>query len=814
MQVPFGKILTPEEAIPLLLDRRISPVVSLDTEFDTTGNTPTCRAPLRGLSMAGGMPGSFFGTFWPFGPDGEHTPWEVLRDRVLYPIFHDADRVIVEHPPKVDQQILRARGEGFSDENIKAHIHCTMSLLHIYDENMPKGLKDAGPILLGLHDVATHAQVQQELRRFIKDGEKEAKATVQAVWDHYKVYRKKDPRLEAPLDLAAPSWQRLAMMMPAKLTRAALEERIEPRIYEVIRAYAKGKAKERYALYGALDALLTIGVYYFCMREILSLGMEKAEQKLALVRMEEAVCHPIVTEMEEAGFRLDVNRLQHINDAMRKALDELRADVIARWGVALELDADEEDDEADDEEAEILNPASRDQIADIVWNKWDLRHPPFTVRDGELRDKWVRKKDGLCRVNKDVLNYLAENAKEPFATHIKKFQSWASFEKLYGTFAMPNLVDALAAADHRVHPTTWPVGAKTGRFSQKNRNWENCPRPGTMPTLKIPDGADPKAPPPGLVLDKEKVKGQKEPIAVWRVDSLRKVVIPEDGWDLVSADLSQIENRFTAHESLDPMLLWLYRTWDCAECKGTGDTAEPLEACPQCGAPRNLDGRDKTKPEQPALKGFCLGRDIHANTAFHTGLIDKMGFKEGRQFAKSLNHAATYAMGDLTMAQRMGITRAEAGRLLEAWHTRHRRVRPLHKAVEWDFRDHGFVTMFDGHTRSLPAHLCLLRSGNLAPWELEKAVRELVNCKMQGGTAILMKIAMPRIRARLKALGGWYAKVRLVNQIHDELLYEAHKSISREVLKIVCHELEHCVRLAVPIIAEGGIGKDWQSAHA
>ena len=82
--MPFKSvILSPAEAIPIIMDRSRSPVVAIDTEFD--GSVPTCRAPLHGVSIAGGTPeAGFVGAFWPFRKDmQEAQPWQVLRDTVV-----------------------------------------------------------------------------------------------------------------------------------------------------------------------------------------------------------------------------------------------------------------------------------------------------------------------------------------------------------------------------------------------------------------------------------------------------------------------------------------------------------------------------------------------------------------------------------------------------------------------------------------------------------------------------------------------------------------------------------------------------------
>lgn len=819
----FGQILTPEECIPILLDRNRSPVIALDTEFETrNGEVPTCHAPLRGLSLAGGTPATgIVGAFWSFGPRGETTPFPELRDRVLRPIFRDEQRTVALHPAKTDMQVIRRR--GLREEDERAKIACTMSMLHIYDENMPKGLKDTGGTVLNVHDLASHAKMQKELKALEKEGERTAKDIVKAVWAYYAEHRQKSKEYEAAIDLTWPGWQKLAASLPPGLKKAAVEDRVSERVYAVVRADFLERVNRRFALYGAEDALLTLGTYYFLMDRFARRGTEGYKAAMAQVLMETAVCHPVTTEMEEAGLKIDVVLLGHIHDAMKVALEALRVEVVQRWGIA-ELAAPVVEDHApapgelaafvesvEEKPAKAFNPASTDQVAHIIWNVWQLRPPPYTMRNGELQAKFTRKKDGLCSTDADILEYLAANSPEPYATNIKKLLDLRGYEKIMGTYVISLLTMALADPEHRIHSSFWPVGARTGRFSSSSPNVENVPRASTMPEVPIPAGADPMKPPIGVVVWKEKDKKTRAEKIIWRVESLRKVFIAEKGFRLVSVDLSQVENRLTAHESQDPGLLKLYRGWDCFECKAAGETDQPLHACPKCGA---KDGkRDKTKPEQPAVKGFCLGRDIHAFTSVMCGFFDRYGYDIGREHGKPTNHAATYGMSPPTMSRQHNMPIAECENALELWHKTFPYVRILHERVRQKITNDGFVVMFDGHMRRFPLQRLLLRSNNFRPWEWEGTIREGVNVLAQGGTGIIMKIAMPRIRARLRELGGLYLKVRLVNQVHDELIYESPAGIADEVLKIACWELEHAVQLTVPIIAEGKHAERWGDAH-
>lgn len=788
-------ILPPKKAIPILLDRQRSPVVSFDTEFDAS--RPTCQADLRGLSLASGNRlDGYIGTFFSFANGLEEFPWTYVRDRVLAPVFGDEHRRLVMHPPKTDMQLVRARGL----RDVRAQIECTFSMVHLFDENLPKGLKDLGEALLGVHGLKTHAQTVAEMRKIRKAGEKEAKAIIKQAWEVYRDERKRSKEEEVDIDPNWPSWKRIAMRLPPKLKKVEVVARLGDRIKTVVESKANRRAAHAYAYYGALDALLTIGIRDLMLDGAPGIpGLKQTEQYKHL-DLETQVCHPVVTEMEEHGCVVNVELLRDIHAACAKAITELEDELRKRWAPALNREGDPE-----------WKPGSFEQIGEIIWNRWGLRPPPWTQSHGEIKPSFRIAKTGLCSTKDEVLTYVAEKTAGKHADDIRLLLNWRGFTKIFGTYVEPMLGMVLADPENRIHAAFWPVGARTGRFSSSDPNLENIPRPFTMPTLKIPPGADPLSPPPGV-----KVEGKGDKLK-WRVKSLRDIFIAPKGRKLVSADLAQIENRLIAHESQDPTLLMLFRKWDCAECGKSGETNVSLHACPACGAPEDPDGkgRDKTQPDQPAVKGFCLGRDIHAMTAHRLGLVEKHGFKEGRQRAKADNHAYNYGMGARTLARREGMSVGEAQSHLDGLDQTYPYVRQrLHKRVKRGVKQDGVVTMFDGHVRRFLAPRLLMQTDNFRQWEWEGVIREAVNVLAQGGTGVIMKRAMIAIRNRIQHEDRLRGKVWLINQIHDELLYEAEEDVADYMLQVIIEELEKAApELSVPVIAEGGVGNTWGEIH-
>jgi DNA polymerase I-like protein with 3'-5' exonuclease and polymerase domains len=795
-------ILPPRDAIALFQDPKASPIVALDTEYDAS--RPTCRTDMRGLSLATGRPGEGFkGTFFAFGAGGKETvPWAFLRDRVLWPIFNDPERTVVMHPLKVDMQILRAR--GLTDDIVRSKLECTMSMAHIYDENLPKGLKELGYALLGLNELSSHAQTTKEMKGITKAGVKLAKEMTRKCWEYYRDHRKTSKDAEAKIDPSLPSWQRMVLRLPPKMKKIEVEQKLGERIRAVIEADHQARADAKYAEYGAMDAIITCAVRWFFIdgvREVIP-GILPAH--VPLLDLETQVCHPIVTEIEERGLKVDVELLTHIRDRMQESLREIEAELRGRWEPAL---AGVTKDGVQVE----WNPDSNDQVAHIVWNVWRLRPPPWALSGGELKPQYIRSQDGLCSTSEDVLTYLIEK-QSPHADDLRMLLDYRRLTKVFGTYVVAILDRALIDPEHRIHASFWPVGARTGRWTSDEPNMQNIPRPHTMPTVRIPAGADPEKPPPGIVYEKPdpKIAGSKP---TWRVRSLRDVFVAPEGYKLVVVDLSQIENRLVAHESQDSTLLWLYRAWDCADCGASGETNEPLHACPQCGAKEGK--RDKAHPTQPAVKGFCLGRDIHAKSAVETGLAAKHGAAEGRQRAKAVNHAYNYGMGANTLARNEGMSVSEAASCLEAMDRCYPGVRGrMHARVKHDVREKGYVEMFDGHVRRFLGPRVLMRSDNFRDHEWEGVIREAVNVLAQGGTGVIVKRAMLAIRRRLRELAKTdprFRNVYLINQVHDEIVYEAPAEIAQQVFDIVRDELEHAVQLSVPVMAEGATGERWGS---
>jgi DNA polymerase I-like protein with 3'-5' exonuclease and polymerase domains len=552
------------------------------------------------------------------------------------------------------------------------------------------------------------------------------------------------------------------------------------------------RARDRFALYGAEDAIFTLHLNHILQ------GLLRPDQA-ELVALETRVCHPVVTEMEERGMPVDMVLLSAIRDRMLEASAQLHEQVVAEWGTANGI--------AD------FNPGSDDQKAHVIWEVWGCRPPRWALDRGSgggLKPQWARKKDGLCKTGKEVLAALISKG-GPHAEKLGRMVELSRIDSLLSNPVKPIEQAALMDPDNRLHYSFWPVGTETGRFAS-SPNAQNIPRTSSMPYVFIPKGADPTNPPRGctVVVGKDKAIDTKR----WQIASLRDVFAARAGWMIVSADLSQIENRVVAYESNDATLLGIYRHWDCADCGASGEVQTAIHACPACNAPEGK--RDKTLPDQPAIKGFCLGKDIHAHSSVAVGFYDRWGYAQGRQAAKALNHAAAYGMGANTMARYYDMEKKVCREALESWHARHPGVHRMHERVAREIWANGLVKMCSGHERRFLSEKLIHDSGNLDDWAAEKVIREGVNSLAQGAVAAFMKQAMTETRDIIVDTPHLRGNAHAVNQMHDETVYEVKEEYAEEVLALVCDRMEHnhlAERVPVPVIAEGAIGRTWGEAH-
>ncbi|MCB5363949.1 DNA polymerase I [Pusillimonas sp. CC-YST705] len=203
---------------------------------------------------------------------------------------------------------------------------------------------------------------------------------------------------------------------------------------------------------------------------------------------------------------------------------------------------------------------------------------------------------------------------------------------------------------------------------------------------------------------------------------------------------------------------------------------------------------------------FARGEDIHRATAsevFSTPLSEVTS--EQRRAAKAINFGLIYGMGEFGLASNLGITRDAARSYIDRYFMRYPGVASYMERIKAQARDQGFVETVFGRRLWLPD----LQGGKKGPRQAA-AERAAINAPMQGTAADLIKMAMVAVQRWLEAQN---MSARLVMQVHDELVLEAPTDevdlIKRELPALMCQ----VASLDVPLVAEVGVGDNWEQAH-
>lgn len=252
---------------------------------------------------------------------------------------------------------------------------------------------------------------------------------------------------------------------------------------------------------------------------------------------------------------------------------------------------------------------------------------------------------------------------------------------------------------------------------------------------------------------------QNIPIRTELGKKIRDAFIAEDGHVLIAADYSQIELRIVASMANDKKMIEIFKN----------------------------------------------GEDIHQATAaaINNVPLEKVT-KEMRRAAKEVNFGVLYGMGPYGLASRTGISQAEAKEFIKKYFEEFEGVKKYMDETLKLARECGYVETLFGRKRYIPdlnASNFQLRSG---------AERMAVNMPIQGTAADLMKMAMIAVYENMKALKtGSSEDVRMILQVHDELVLEVKKGLEEEISEMLVETMEDVVQLKVPVEVHVGIGKRW-----
>jgi len=251
---------------------------------------------------------------------------------------------------------------------------------------------------------------------------------------------------------------------------------------------------------------------------------------------------------------------------------------------------------------------------------------------------------------------------------------------------------------------------------------------------------------------------QNIPIRLEQGRLIRKAFIPKENCVFVDADYSQIELRVLAHISED-------------------DTF---------------------------IDAYMNNQDIHSTTAsqvFHVPFDEVT--PSMRRTAKAVNFGIVYGISDYGLSRDLGIPVSESKEYISTYFAKYPKVKEfLDKTVEKAYED-GYVTTMYNRKRIIPE----LSSSNYM--QRQGGERIAMNTPIQGSAADIIKLAMLKVYRRLKKEG---LAAKMILQVHDELIIESPNDEVDHVKQLLIEEMEHAVKLLVPLTVDASVAKNWYEA--
>ena len=315
----------------------------------------------------------------------------------------------------------------------------------------------------------------------------------------------------------------------------------------------------------------------------------------------------------------------------------------------------------------------------------------------------------------DVLEDLA--GKHPIVDEIIEYRK---YQKLYSTYAEG--LKKYVESDSKIHTVFSQISTQTGRLSSVDPNLQN------------------------ISVRSEETR------------EIRKAFIAKEGWQLLSADYSQIELRILAHIA----------------------------------------------NESAMIEAFRSGLDIHTKTA-----MDVFGVEANkvtslmRRQAKAVNFGIIYGISDFGLAAQLSISRKDAAKFIEVYLDAYPQIQQfMDKTVDF-CKENGYVKTLFNRRREIPEINDRIYSVR------EFGKRAAMNAPIQGSAADLIKVAMLNVAKLLKEKK---LKSRLLLQVHDELLLEVAPGEMEAVSALVVNAMQDAVKLNVPLEVSTAHGDNWYEA--
>ena len=331
-------------------------------------------------------------------------------------------------------------------------------------------------------------------------------------------------------------------------------------------------------------------------------------------------------------------------------------------------------------------------------------------------EKPKKTKTGQYQTGEDVLAEL--KSKHKIVEEILRYRQLAKLKNTY-LDALPNEISKKTS---RIHTTFSQAVTTTGRLSSQNPNIQNIP-------IRTSEGRQ-----------------------------IRRAFIPQNGYQLLACDYSQIELRIMAE----------------------------------------LSGDEKLK------EGFFNNDDIHTITASNVFKIDIADVsREMRSKAKMINFGILYGISAFGLSKRLDIPKSEASEIITQYQNAYPDVQNYLERTILFAQKNGYVETITGrrrYIRDINAKNKLVSSG---------AERNAINAPIQGTAADMIKIAMIRIE---NLLNKYKSDTKMLIQVHDELVFDLAPK-EQDLIPQIESIMREAIPMEVPIIIESGIGNNWLEAH-
>lgn len=209
--------------------------------------------------------------------------------------------------------------------------------------------------------------------------------------------------------------------------------------------------------------------------------------------------------------------------------------------------------------------------------------------------------------------------------------------------------------------------------------------------------------------------------------------------------------------------------------------------------------------DEAMIQAFKEGIDIHTATAsrVYNVPIEEVS-KDMRRNAKGVNFGIIYGISAFGLAENIGVSRKEASEIIATYFSNYPSIKTYMEDTIARAKEQGYVETIKGRRRYLKD----INSSNAIVRGF--AERNAINAPIQGSSADMIKVAMIRVYNKMQAQN---MRSKMILQVHDELVFDAHRDEVEELKLLVEKEMREAVSLEVPVVVDMNTGKNWLEAH-